>query len=98
MFDSQTIAALTTMADETEINPAALLAIAEVESGGQALFDISGGKEPAIRFEGHILTAGCPVVCATMRGATACPPQSQARYAIRNRKPRAGFCLNVRWA
>lgn len=53
MFDSQTIAALTTMADETEINPAALLAIAEVESGGQALFDISGGKEPAIRFEGH---------------------------------------------
>ncbi|KAB2701875.1 MULTISPECIES: N-acetylmuramidase family protein [Brucella] len=53
MFDSQTIAALTTMADETEINPAALLAIAEVESGGKALFDISGGKEPAIRFEGH---------------------------------------------
>ncbi|MCH4543093.1 peptidoglycan-binding protein [Ochrobactrum sp. POC9] len=53
MFDSQTIIALTAMANEVEIDPAALLAIAEVESGGRALFDISGGKEPAIRFEGH---------------------------------------------
>ena len=53
MFDSQTIAALTTMANEADIDPAALLAIAEVESGGQALFDINGSKEPAIRFEGH---------------------------------------------
>ncbi len=53
MFDSQTIAALVTMANEAEIDPAALLAIAEVESGGRALFDINGGKEPAIRFEGH---------------------------------------------
>ncbi|MFQ0815655.1 peptidoglycan-binding protein [Brucella anthropi] len=53
MFDSQTIAALTAMANAAQIDPAALLAIAEVESGGRALFDINGGKEPAIRFEGH---------------------------------------------
>lgn len=53
MFDSQMIAALTAMANEVEIDPAALLAIAEVESGGRALFDINGSKEPAIRFEGH---------------------------------------------
>ncbi|WP_273793205.1 N-acetylmuramidase family protein [Brucella anthropi] len=53
MFDSQTITALTTLANEAEVHPAALLAIAEVESGGRALFDISGNKEPAIRFEGH---------------------------------------------
>ncbi len=53
MFDSRTIAALTTIANETETDPAALLAIAEVESGGRALFDINGAKEPAIRFEGH---------------------------------------------
>lgn len=53
MFDSQTIAALTMMANEAKIEPAALLAIAEVESGGRALHDVNGGKEPAIRFEGH---------------------------------------------
>lgn len=53
MFDSQTIAALTMMAKEAKIEPAALLAIAEVESGGRALHDVNGGKEPAIRFEGH---------------------------------------------
>ncbi len=53
MFDSQTIAALTMMAKEAKIEPAALLAIAEVESGGRALHNVNGGKEPAIRFEGH---------------------------------------------
>ncbi|KAB2730095.1 N-acetylmuramidase family protein [Brucella intermedia] len=53
MFDSQTIAALTVMAKEAKIEPAALLAIAEVESGGRALHNVDGGKEPAIRFEGH---------------------------------------------
>ena len=53
MFDSQTIAALTMMANEAKIEPAALLAIAEVESGGRALHNVNGGKEPAIRFEGH---------------------------------------------
>ncbi len=53
MFDSQTIAALTMMAKEAKIEPAALLAIAEVESGGRALHNVNGGKEPTIRFEGH---------------------------------------------
>lgn len=53
MFDSQTIAALTMMANEAKIEPAALLAIAEVESGGRALYNVNGSKEPAIRFEGH---------------------------------------------
>ena len=53
MFDSQTIAALTTMAKDAEIDAAALLAIAEVESGGRALYNVNGGEEPAIRFEGH---------------------------------------------
>lgn len=53
MFDSQTIAALTMMAKEAKIEPAALLAITEVESGGRALHNVNGGKEPTIRFEGH---------------------------------------------
>lgn len=53
MFDKQTIDAMTVMAKQAEINPAALLAVAEVESGGRALYDVDGQKEPAIRFEGH---------------------------------------------
>ena len=86
MFDSQTTAALMMMmANEVEIDPAPLLAIAEVESGGRALFDVNGSREPAIRFEGHYFE-------------TACLHRLLARYAIRNRKPRAGSFLNARWA
>ena len=53
MFDTETFAAIISLANEMEIEPAALLAITEVESGGRALFDINGKREPAIRFEGH---------------------------------------------
>jgi hypothetical protein len=53
MFDRQTIDAMTAMAKQGQIEPAALLAVAEVESGGRALYDVDGHKEPAIRFEGH---------------------------------------------
>ena len=50
MFDTETFAAIISLANEMEIEPAALLAITEVESGGRALFDINGKREPAIRF------------------------------------------------
>ncbi|HWT64068.1 MAG TPA: N-acetylmuramidase family protein [Ochrobactrum sp.] len=53
MFDTETFAAIISLANAMKIEPAALLAVAEVESGGRALFDINGKKEPAIRFEGH---------------------------------------------
>ncbi|MCV9908700.1 N-acetylmuramidase family protein [Brucella sp. HL-2] len=53
MFDTETFAAIISLAGEMEIEPAALLAVAEVESDGRALFDINGKKEPSIRFEGH---------------------------------------------
>lgn len=53
MFDTDTFAAIISMAGHAGIEAAALLAVAEVESGGRALFDINGKKEPAIRFEGH---------------------------------------------
>lgn len=53
MFDNMTIAELVTAANELNLDPAALMAVAEVESGGRALFEIDGHKEPAIRFEGH---------------------------------------------
>jgi hypothetical protein len=53
MFDTESFAEIISLARLAGIDPAALLAVAEVESGGRALFDINGKKEPAIRFEGH---------------------------------------------
>ncbi|MDT6941212.1 N-acetylmuramidase family protein [Brucella pseudogrignonensis] len=53
MFDTETFAAVISMANDADIEPAALLAVAEVESGGRALFPVADRKEPAIRFEGH---------------------------------------------
>lgn len=53
MFDNHTQNTIIEMAIRSDIEPAALLAVVEVESGGRALFDVNGQKEPAIRFEGH---------------------------------------------
>ena len=53
MFDPNTVAAITKIAAEFAIEPAALIAIAEVESGGQAFASVEGRQEPLIRFEGH---------------------------------------------
>ena len=53
MFDPNTVADITKIAAEFAIEPAALIAIAEVESGGQAFASVEGRQEPLIRFEGH---------------------------------------------
>jgi hypothetical protein len=53
MFSSDVISEITQAADRFDIEPAALLAVAEVESGGVAFAMIDGRREPLIRFEGH---------------------------------------------
>lgn len=53
MFSKETIEEIEKVAQEEGIDPAALLAIAEVESGGRAFAYVGGRKEPLIRFEGH---------------------------------------------
>ncbi|TCD11342.1 N-acetylmuramidase domain-containing protein [Oricola cellulosilytica] len=53
MFSRQTIKEIEGAAREEGLEPAALLAIADVESGGRAFAMINGRKEPLIRFEGH---------------------------------------------
>lgn len=53
MFSQETIAEIENVARQNGIDPAALLAIAEVESGGKAFAYVGGRKEPLIRFEGH---------------------------------------------
>jgi hypothetical protein len=44
---------ITAAAGDLDIEPAALLAVADVESGGRPYAIIRGKKEPLIRFEGH---------------------------------------------
>lgn len=53
MFSQETIAEIEEVAQEAGVDVAALLAIAEVESGGKAFAFVAGRKEPLIRFEGH---------------------------------------------
>jgi len=53
MFTAETVAEIAGAATDLGIEPAALLAVAEVESGGQAFALVDGRREPLIRFEGH---------------------------------------------
>jgi N-acetylmuramidase len=53
MFTQETISEIAAVARELGIEPAALLAVAEVESGGKAFATVEGRLEPLIRFEGH---------------------------------------------
>lgn len=53
MFESHVEADIIHLAEGAGIEPAVLLAIAEVESGGKASARINNRAEPIIRFEGH---------------------------------------------
>ncbi|MEX0955081.1 MAG: N-acetylmuramidase domain-containing protein [Rhizobiaceae bacterium] len=53
MFTTETITEIAHVATASGIEPAALLAVAEIESGGRVFAVVSGRKEPLIRFEGH---------------------------------------------
>jgi hypothetical protein len=53
MFDPEDMQLIASRAAELDIEPAALLAVAEVESGGRAFAVVDNRKEPLIRFEGH---------------------------------------------
>lgn len=53
MFSREVIAEITAVAADMDLEPAALLAIAEVESAGKPFAVIGGRNEPLIRFEGH---------------------------------------------
>ncbi|RCS23933.1 DUF3380 domain-containing protein [Phyllobacterium salinisoli] len=53
MFETQTIRDIIAAARQSGVEPSAILAVAEVESGGRATARINGSDEPLIRFEGH---------------------------------------------
>ncbi|TWH00147.1 putative peptidoglycan-binding domain-containing protein [Mesorhizobium sp. J18] len=53
MFSAETIHEISKAADRKGVEPAALLAVAKVESNGTAFAMIDGRPEPLIRFEAH---------------------------------------------
>jgi hypothetical protein len=53
MFDQESRRQIISVAQANGIDPAALLAVALVESAGTPFWNIGGRMEPAIRFEGH---------------------------------------------
>lgn len=95
MFNSDTINAVYAIALEKKIDPATLLAIAEIESGGRTSYLVKGVPEPAIRFEGHYfdrrLTGSAQKqarnegLASPLAGKIRNPSQQAARWALLDR-------------
>jgi len=90
MFDNDTIVAAVREAKALGVEPAALLAVAQVESAGKIYALVDGRQEPLVRFEGHYfykrvvnlervraMKAG---LAGAMAGAVKNPASQQARW------------------
>lgn len=92
MFTAETIAEIGRIANEFGMEAAALLAIAEVESGGTAFALVRGRREPLIRFEGHYFDRRLDVnrraiarkmgLASPVAGAVANPPSQARRWSM----------------
>lgn len=95
MFDATTIKAVTSVAVEFGYDPAALLAVVQVESGGVAFAMVAGRAEPLIRFEGHYfdkrlfgaerMIARGQGLASPKAGAVANPKSQAARWKMLER-------------
>ncbi len=95
MFADETAREIGAAAEALGIEPAALLAVAEVESGGAAFALVEGRQEPLIRFEGHYFDrrlsasdralARAERLAAPAAGAVANPAGQAARWALLRR-------------
>src|SRR5262245_64051693 len=92
MFTPKTISEIAAVAEEFGIEPAGLLAVAEVESGGKAFAMVGGRQEPLIRFEGHYFdrrltpvqreTARKENLASPLAGAVVNPRTQAARWNL----------------
>ncbi len=92
MFDPAARQAINTIAVTLGVEPAALLAVAEVESGGQVSAPVDGRPMPLIRWEGHYfyrLTSGTAQALAIQQGLASPvaggvpnPGSQQGRYDL----------------
>ncbi|MEO1748724.1 MAG: N-acetylmuramidase domain-containing protein, partial [Pseudomonadota bacterium] len=94
-FSKETKAEIEKVAKARGIEPAALLAVCEVESAGRAFAIVDGRREPLIRFEGHYFDRLLPDTArskarslglASPRAGAVKNPRSQSgRWALLNR-------------
>lgn len=92
MFSAEVKKEIEAVAREAGLEPAALLAIAEVESGGRAFAVVKGRREPLIRFEGHYFDrlvddgkrarARAKGLASPAMGAVKNPASQAARWAL----------------
>lgn len=81
-----------TIANELGVEPAALMAVVEVESGGRFFAIVDGREEPLIRFEGHYFdrrlspekreAARAAGLASPLAGAIANPGSQAARWRL----------------
>lgn len=92
MFTTEVRNEIETDASRIGVEPAALLAIAEVEAAGRAYATVNGRKEPLIRFEGHYFDRRLPAakrsaardagLADPKSGAVKNPASQAARWAM----------------
>lgn len=92
MFSDDVVREIAEAANTLDLEPACLLAVAEVESGGQAFALVEGRREPLIRFEGHYfdrrLTGDKQALArekglaSPIAGAVANPATQEARWRM----------------
>ncbi|QND53958.1 N-acetylmuramidase family protein [Phyllobacterium sp. 628] len=92
MFSEKEIKEISNEATGANIEPAALLAIAEVESGGTIFYKINGRYEPPIRFEGHYFDRLLPIeerrfarskgLSSNLAGGVKNPASQEARWKL----------------
>ena len=95
MFMQDVIDEISAAAAAIGLDAAALLAVAEVESAGQAFVMVHGRREPLIRFEGHyfdrrlsgdaLTRARALGLSSPAAGAVANPPTQEGRWALLGR-------------
>ncbi len=95
MFSEKTAIEITEVASEFGIEPAAMLAVVEVESAGSVFAVIEGRQEPLIRFEGHyfdrrlsgdaLARARAQGLASPEAGAVANPASQAARWRLLQR-------------
>lgn len=95
MFEDATVRAVAAIAARLNVETAALLAVAEVESGGKAFALVGGRREPLIRWEGHYFdrrlsgkdraAARAQRLASPLAGAIGNPASQAARWALLDR-------------
>lgn len=95
MFSADTTDLISTTARSLGLEPAALMAVVEVESGGRVYAVVQGREEPLIRFEGHYFDRRLPAssreiarsqgLAAPVAGAVRNPPGQAARWRLLDR-------------